>query len=252
MSVIYDAGGEVGVVSIGDKYGRLVVKKAMPRRQNWAKYWMCQCDCGNTKTIGQSELRNGDTKSCGCLRSKITSKRCLKIETGNRYGRLLVIGPAFKAKNGRYRWACLCDCGNVTRTTGFCLRGGNARSCGCLAKEKSRQGANKKARDRFVNEDFTWYENPGGYIFGHSVYHPLANLNRQFFQHWHIKWKQNPRFAEWARKNKWTIHHKNGKRNDNRLKNLEWRAPGKHPNGWSIEQMIKTLNRAGYSVEKLL
>lgn len=30
-------------------------------------FWKCQCDCGNVVSIIGSTLRNGDSKSCGCL-----------------------------------------------------------------------------------------------------------------------------------------------------------------------------------------
>lgn len=29
--------------------------------------WLCECDCGNYKIVQGNRLRNGDTKSCGCL-----------------------------------------------------------------------------------------------------------------------------------------------------------------------------------------
>jgi len=45
--------------------------------------WICQCDCGNKKTIISSNLLNGHTKSCGCYRSEITSKLFFKH---GRYG----------------------------------------------------------------------------------------------------------------------------------------------------------------------
>lgn len=38
-------------------------------------YWMCKCDCGNSKSVYGNSLINGDSKSCGCLRKKITSQR---------------------------------------------------------------------------------------------------------------------------------------------------------------------------------
>ena len=28
--------------------------------------WLCRCECGNTKVVRGSSLRNGSTKSCGC------------------------------------------------------------------------------------------------------------------------------------------------------------------------------------------
>ena len=32
-------------------------------------YWNCQCECGNTCVVSGQNLRNGSTKSCGCLLS---------------------------------------------------------------------------------------------------------------------------------------------------------------------------------------
>lgn len=31
------------------------------------QHWICQCDCGNITEINGAKLRNGHTKSCGCL-----------------------------------------------------------------------------------------------------------------------------------------------------------------------------------------
>lgn len=40
--------------------------------------WDCLCDCGNHTIVQSGDLRAGTTKSCGCHRKKITSKRSLK------------------------------------------------------------------------------------------------------------------------------------------------------------------------------
>lgn len=37
---------------------------------NFHSYWKCICECGNTTTVRDSELKNGHTISCGCIRSK--------------------------------------------------------------------------------------------------------------------------------------------------------------------------------------
>jgi len=36
--------------------------------QNGNSRWLCRCDCGNEKTILLSNLKQGETKSCGCWR----------------------------------------------------------------------------------------------------------------------------------------------------------------------------------------
>jgi hypothetical protein len=50
----------------GQRFGKLVV---IERAKNRGKetFWKCKCDCGNIKDINASKLKNGTTKSCGCL-----------------------------------------------------------------------------------------------------------------------------------------------------------------------------------------
>lgn len=43
-------------------------KRASPR-------WNCECICGNVKIVLGGKLRNGDSKSCGCLKSELTKGR---------------------------------------------------------------------------------------------------------------------------------------------------------------------------------
>ena len=59
---------------IGKTFGKLTVIK------RWHDYiscsgthyvqWLCKCDCGNTKIILSTNLKQGYTLSCGCLNSK--------------------------------------------------------------------------------------------------------------------------------------------------------------------------------------
>lgn len=55
--------------------------------------------------------------------------------TGQRFGRLIVIGEAGRAKNGAKRWRCLCDCGNEHFVITGNLLNSSTRSCGCYRKE---------------------------------------------------------------------------------------------------------------------
>jgi len=51
----------------GQQFGRLTVLEYAGRR-NKRTLWLCQCECGNLKTVQVSSLDRGTTLSCGCLR----------------------------------------------------------------------------------------------------------------------------------------------------------------------------------------
>jgi len=57
---------------IGMRYGRLVVTERAENRNEKSR-WVCQCDCGNTKTVIAQELESGKTRSCGCFRKEVAA-----------------------------------------------------------------------------------------------------------------------------------------------------------------------------------
>lgn len=57
--------------------------------------------------------------------------------TGQKYGRLTVLGPVGRNKQSYILWLCRCDCGNMSTLKGGDLRFGNTRSCGCFKIEKA-------------------------------------------------------------------------------------------------------------------
>ena len=58
-------------------------------------------------------------------------------ETGNRYGRLLVLSRSEKMAGTKATWECKCDCGNKTIVDGDKLRRNHTRSCGCYHKDRN-------------------------------------------------------------------------------------------------------------------
>jgi hypothetical protein len=59
---------------IGSKFTRWVVESRGPDAKGHNRRWYCVCKCGTKKLVWQSSLRNGDSKSCGCLNSEINAK----------------------------------------------------------------------------------------------------------------------------------------------------------------------------------
>ena len=60
-------------------------------------------------------------------------------ETGNSYGKLIVIKRCKVIGKKRAYWLCECNCGNTAIVSGRSLRIGATRSCGCLVSEVARQ-----------------------------------------------------------------------------------------------------------------
>lgn len=100
--------------------------------------------------------------------------------SGNRYGRLLVVGYAgiIRSKKSGHTatlWNCKCDCGNELTVPRYRLTSGNTRSCGCLkvdtnARRCTTHGKSKSKlysvwgsmKDRCYRESDKGYVNYGG------------------------------------------------------------------------------------------
>ncbi len=59
--------------------------------------------------------------------------------SGKQFGRLLVLGPTIPTKNGHTRWVTRCVCGEERVVTGYDLRSGHTKSCGCLQDDSRRK-----------------------------------------------------------------------------------------------------------------
>lgn len=66
------------VPMIGKRFGRLVVVAEAGSTKRGHKLWECRCDCGKCCVVAGSPLRQGITKSCGCLNSELSRERNFK------------------------------------------------------------------------------------------------------------------------------------------------------------------------------
>lgn len=62
----------------GQRFGRLQVVKYYGSNKNGRALWLCQCDCGNKKTILGGSLIQKLTFSCGCYNKEQARKRRTK------------------------------------------------------------------------------------------------------------------------------------------------------------------------------
>lgn len=59
----------------GQRYGRLVVVRRVSNSGRGKARFLCRCDCDNEVIVLAESLRNGTTKSCGCLRRDLMRQR---------------------------------------------------------------------------------------------------------------------------------------------------------------------------------
>lgn len=57
----------------GQTFGRYIVLRFVGQMHNYGAHWECRCSCGNIRVVAGQALRNGTTKSCGCLRQEEVS-----------------------------------------------------------------------------------------------------------------------------------------------------------------------------------
>lgn len=171
--------------------------------KNGRRYVLCQCSCED-KTIREFKLKylkNGDTKSCGCLQKDNALKNRDSV-VSNKYGEWTVLEEVEPDKYYNRKVLARCSC--VLQTEKIValwdLKLGISTSCGCFRKEKLREIKTKHGYAR------------------HQLYHILCgmkdrcyNKNASNYQNYGERgvyiceeWLSNPKiFIEWGFNNKW-------------------------------------------------
>lgn len=116
----------------------------------------CKCRCGTERDVSVSLLKNGGSKSCGCIKTKkdgtpyAPRSAVEKVGACQRYGRLTVLEKTDQRLGGRVVWKCLCDCGNVAYVTASRLKNGTTKSCGCAGANTNRMNISGQRFGRLI------------------------------------------------------------------------------------------------------
>ena len=98
-------------------------------------FWNCKCHCGNSFVATTTDINKQKIKSCGCMKSILSSKAHLQDITGQVFGNLTVIKRDYthpqNGKKPRTYWQCKCACGNIVSVERTHLVNRNQSSCGC-------------------------------------------------------------------------------------------------------------------------
>ena len=120
----------------GQQFNRL---KVLYRTKNKGKQsiWVCQCQCPKHTilTVAANHLKDGHTKSCGCLKqeNKFGGRPINNLE-GKIFGDWKVLNFDC-VKDGHAYWVCQCSCGLIKSVLGSSLTSGQSTSCGHESKK---------------------------------------------------------------------------------------------------------------------
>lgn len=131
-------------MAIGERYGCfLVIGEAKPGMQGRTRVRV-RCDCGTERTIEATLLRTGRVLECHC--DYVGGAPRMALPIGFRSGRQEVIAQAGFEPIGGYLVRMRCDCGTEHVVIEQNIRRGIVKSCGCLARERTRKGMTGKGR----------------------------------------------------------------------------------------------------------
>lgn len=115
----------------GNQYGEWTILEYIPpdKRECRGLNWLAQCSCGDKRPVRIADLRNGKSKSCGCLR-----KKNWNIEIGKTYGEITVLYQ-LKNRHNNYiqQYHCRCSCGNEVDWPADYIN--KKKNCGCKFME---------------------------------------------------------------------------------------------------------------------
>ena len=179
----------------------------------------------------------GRTKSCGCLRSEITSKRNLKDLTLLRFGKLTAIerwGTEYTKGKAHPKpiWLCLCDCGGHIFVRSDNLLSGTTKSCGCIGSsygeyqiEKILRENRIKYQKEYTYDDLVNPETDTRLRFDFAILnkkHVLALIEFQGKQHYEEAKNSKIHFGELQRNLTDNLKREYCKRNNIRLLEIKY------------------------------
>ena len=122
---------------IGQRFGMLTVLGDSGERRAGSVLWRCRCDCGGEILLIRRELTGGYAANCGCVPRMRKPHGEAEDLTGQRFGRLTVLGRTENVRNNRTLWRCRCDCGRECQVLALRLKTGRTQSCGCKKHDPS-------------------------------------------------------------------------------------------------------------------
>lgn len=183
--------------------------------------WECECqNCGAKRIVTCAKWRIYKKKKCDC------QIKCKENIIGKKFNNLTVIEERKNKDKDHKQYECYCLCGLCLKNKWIeknYLLSGRAKNCGCLKNLK-------KGKTDTLSKNRT----SKGYIQIYYPSHPNARKLGYVYEHTFV---MSEYLGRPLHKNE-SCHHINGKRDDNRLENLElWII--KQPYGQRAEDLVR-------------
>ena len=132
----------------------LYIDETKPRGCGKNIYWVCECECGNRRSISSAVLqegikhnRNMSCKQCGSPAHDITGQVFGKLTALRRDE--TYIGT--KENNWTTKWICQCECGNIVSVYTSNLKKLHTTSCGCASRSIGEENIEKILKNNKIN-----------------------------------------------------------------------------------------------------
>ena len=131
-----------GKIQLNTTFGYLTVIKDLGLKQIYEgeikknrRYSLCKCICGKQIQVQNHQLKNGNVKSCGCMKYVRSKGSSIKDLTGQKFHNLTVLKDSGERDNGgQVLWLCKCSCGRTTKISTTNVK--RQKTCGrCLKKQ---------------------------------------------------------------------------------------------------------------------
>lgn len=149
--------GRKGYDLTGQLFGKLKVIRYEHTNKAGERCYLCECECGNSKVISSSKLRNCGITHCGCSKYDGVTERATekaRRHIGNIYNKLTVIDIEYNRDIHQNLLVCRCECGSISKKTFRNLEEEQAQSCShnCAAiREDRRREHELKHRGRQID-----------------------------------------------------------------------------------------------------
>lgn len=133
----------------GKQFGYWTVIERTENNENGKARYRCRCRCGTARVVAAKNLKNGSSRSCGCLRSETNSTAGNLV--GQVFGKWTVLAPAERSRDRMKQYLCRCQCGTERVIAGSYLLRDKTKSCGCQSKMDSDTTLSHASKDSVLS-----------------------------------------------------------------------------------------------------